>query len=147
MIRLPAKYPSIERSIASISSSPDLSYTYSPYHRHRMYASLRTPLLLLHNLVNTPLHKPLHVVDNERRCSTSIISNAPPEIAYAFLLSVLFPLPLLFPLPFSPYGSLEGLTHKNTTTQPPHRLVLVSCSILLRLPGKGCVSTLGSAPV
>ena len=30
----------------------------------------------------------------------------------------------------------EGPTHKNTTTQPPHLLVLASYSILLPLPVK-----------
>ena len=46
--------------------------------------------------VNTPLHEPLHIVDNERRCSTSNISNALPVVAYSFLVSVLLPLPIVF---------------------------------------------------
>ena len=47
-------------------------------------------------LVNPPLYEQIHIVDNERRCSTSIISSAFPELAYAIHLSILFPLPILF---------------------------------------------------
>ena len=89
-------------------------------------------------LSNTPF--PLHIADKERRCSTSIISNALPEETYASLFSVLFPLT-------SQYGSLEGWTHKYTIIQPPHLLVLVFYSTLLRLPVKEWISTLGSVLV
>ena len=59
---------------------------------------LCTPPLLLppHTSKTTPSYEPLHIIDNERRCTTSLISNA-----HHLLKQPLHPppLPVLPPLP------------------------------------------------
>ena len=109
----------------------------------RMLPSIYTPLLP--HPSRSPLHEPLHIVDDERRYSTSINhQQCTPSNPHLSLLSVLLPLPKLPP---SQISSISELTHKNTITQPPLLLVLVSCSILLRLPVKLGVSILASVTV
>ena len=79
----------------------------------------------------TPLYEPLHIVDNERRCSISIISNALPEETYAFLLSVLFPLTMLFLASLSSIWELkraDSQKYNSTAAAPTCASVLFDSS-------------------
>lgn len=137
-IRLPAKYPSIERrSNASISSSTDLSYASLPHYRRHMYASLCTPLLFLPHPTpaTTPSHKPLHIVDNERRYSTPINQSLAKHSLYqtpTYLFSPYSSLPLPTSSPpllkisqmFSPIRNLDSQKYNNTAAAPTCASVL-----------------------